>query len=418
LAIRQKLADANPAVTEFQSDLAQSHNDVGVVLRAIGEPEEALASFRKALVIQQELADANRAVTWFQSRLAVSHNDVGVVLSYAGEPAEALASHRQALAIWQKLANANHAVTEFQKGMAWSHKGIGAVLMEMRKPEEALASYRQALAIWQMLADANPAVTEFQNELVWSHQNFARELARTRKPEEALKSLEESLQLTKATHGPNHPATLAELAGVALGYLAVAAQQAWLGQELEWAATCERGLSLARDTKCVALAERVAKLCSLRPSNDERHRAALLLAQRAVELGKGSRDLAWFQMALGMAEYRSGHFAEADAALLAAMEAGNGNSQIAGTSAFYRALSLFRQGKPDEARQLATQAAAKMKPLPKDAKNPPTSGDYHDDLILWLAYREAKDTIKFEEKSGAGAELETRNKAKPKDGSP
>ena len=120
-----------------------------------------------------------------------------------------------------------------------------------------------------------------------------------------------------------------------------------------------------------------------------------------------------------MAEYRSCHFAEADAALLAAIEAGKDNPHIAGTSAFYRVLNLLRHGKPDEARQLATQAAAKMKPLPKDAKNPPTDdGGYQDDLILWLAYREAKDAIKFEEKSGAGAERETGNKAKPKDGSP
>jgi hypothetical protein len=126
--------------------------------------------------------------------------------------------------------------------------------------------------------------------------------------------------------------------------------------------------------------------------------------------------LAWFQLALGMAEYRSGHFAEADAALLAAMEASEGVSIIGGPSAFYRALSLFRQGKPDEARQLATQAAAKMKPLPKDAKN--LLASFHGDVLLWLAYREAKDTIKFEEKSGAGAEPEPRNKAKPKDGSP
>ena len=33
-------------------------------------------------------------------------------------------------------------------------------------------------------------------------------------------------------------------------------------------------------------------------------------------------------------------------------------------------MSLFRQGKPDEARKLATDAAAKMRPLPKDEKNP------------------------------------------------
>jgi len=159
-------------------------------------------------------------------------------------------------------------------------------------------------------------------------------------------------------------------------------------------------------------------MCSLRPSNDKRCRAALLLARRAVELGKGSRDLCWFQMALGMAEYRSGHFAETDAALLAAMETGKDNPHLAGTPAFYLALSLLRQGKPDEARQLATQAAAKMKPLPKDAKILLAGGSPHDDLILWLAYREAKDVIQFDEKSGAGAEPETRNKAKPKDRSP
>ena len=34
------------------------------------------------------------------------------------------------------------------------------------------------------------------------------------------------------------------------------------------------------------------------------------------------------------------------------------------------AMSLFRQGKEDEARQLAIEAASKMKPVPKDEKNP------------------------------------------------
>jgi hypothetical protein len=56
--------------------------------------------------------------------------------------------------------------------------------------------------------------------------------------------------------------------------------------------------------------------------------------------------------------------------------------------------------------------------MPKDAKNLLAGFGHHDDLILWLAYREAKDAIKFEAKSAAGAEPETRNKAKPKDGSP
>jgi hypothetical protein len=67
-----------------------------------------------------------------------------------------------------------------------------------------------------------------------------------------------------------------------------------------------------------------------------------------------------------------------------------------GTAALYRAMSLFRQGKEDEARTLATAAAAKMKPLPADEKNPLAGNARADDLILWMAYKEAKALIKFE----------------------
>ena len=59
-------------------------------------------------------------------------------------------------------------------------------------------------------------------------------------------------------------------------------------------------------------------------------------------------------------------------------------------------MSLFRQGKKDEARKLATEAAAKMKPLPADEQNPLAGGADHDDLILWLAYKEAKALIGFD----------------------
>jgi tetratricopeptide (TPR) repeat protein len=418
LAIRQKLAVANPTAAQFQSDLADSQNLIGVVLAQMGKRDEALAPLREALDIRQKLADDNRADTQLQCDLAQSHNNVGSILAQTGKPEEALESYRKELDIRQKLADAYPAVTMFQRLLAASHMGTGAVLVKTGKPEEALESYRKYLAIWEKLADANPSNTEFQNLLASRYDNIVDTLARMGKSEEALKYFEETLQRMKAKHGPNHSATLAALGGVALAYLEVAAQQAWFGQEQEWAATCERALSLAEDTKNVSVAERVAKMCCLRPSNDKRRRAALLLARRAVELGKGNRFLPYFQMARGMAEYRSGNFAEADAALFAAMESGKNHPHIAGTSAFYRAMCLFRQGKPDEARQQATQAAARMKPLPKDAKNPLAGGASDDDLILWLAYQEAKAAIKFDEKSGAGAEPEPPNKAKPKDGSP
>jgi WD40 repeat protein/serine/threonine protein kinase len=171
---------------------------------------------------------------------------------------------------------------------------------------------------------------------------------------------------------------------------------AWYGEDKELAAICTRALEAAKDTKDPGTADGAAKLCSLRPSDAKTHEAALVLARRAVELGKESGQLMYFQMALGMAEYRSSHFAEADAALIAAAKGGKNNPHVAGTSALYRAMNLFRQGKEDEARKLATMAAAKMKPLPKHEENPLAGYASADDLILWMAYKEAKALIKFE----------------------
>jgi WD40 repeat protein/serine/threonine protein kinase/tetratricopeptide (TPR) repeat protein len=180
-------------------------------------------------------------------------------------------------------------------------------------------------------------------------------------------------------------------------YLTVAALQAWLGQDKELAATCRRGLAKAKDTTVPETAERVAKACCLLPSIEKAQlEAALALARKAVELGKDSPHLPSFRMALGMAEYRSGHFAEADAALIAAAKGSKHNPHVAGTSAFYRAMSLFQQGKEDEARKLATPAAAKMKPLPKHEENPLAGYASADDLILWMAYKAAKALIKFD----------------------
>jgi hypothetical protein len=94
-------------------------------------------------------------------------------------------------------------------------------------------------------------------------------------------------------------------------------------------------------------------------------------------------------MGLGVAEYRNGHYPAANEALDAAARTAleGDRPRIQGTSGFYRAMSLFRQGQETEARQLFTETEAKMKPLPPAEGWPLTEGADHDDLILWLAYK-------------------------------
>ena len=177
--------------------------------------------------------------------------------------------------------------------------------------------------------------------------------------------------------------------------LKVAAFQAWFGQEKELAGTRQRILAFAKETNDAMTSEIAAKACSILPSTDKGQlELAVALGRRAVKLGWDGWE--WGPMALGMAEYRSGNAASADLALLAAAKEAPLNPHVTGTSAFYRAMSLFRQGEKDEARKLAIAAAAKMQPLPKDENNPLASGDTQEYLIMWLAYKEAKSLIKFD----------------------
>jgi hypothetical protein len=59
-------------------------------------------------------------------------------------------------------------------------------------------------------------------------------------------------------------------------------------------------------------------------------------------------------------------------------------------------MSLFQQGKENEDRKLASEAATQMKPIPQDEKNPLAGGATADDLTLRLAYKEAKTLIGFD----------------------
>ncbi len=52
LDIYRVLAEANPAVTDFRSSLAASHNGLGVLLTETGRPVEAEAEYRRALAIR------------------------------------------------------------------------------------------------------------------------------------------------------------------------------------------------------------------------------------------------------------------------------------------------------------------------------------------------------------------------------
>jgi tetratricopeptide (TPR) repeat protein len=304
------------------------------------------------------------------------HNLGRFRLSVSGDPA--IFAHERyrfaAMAItppWARLAAA-YWVTGDQQALDRLRKnhpaavttGIGDLYTSAEDWERAIAEYLKVLA-------DHPADAALAAKLATVYQAAGR----TR---EAL-----PLLATASSANPNDT----------FYALKVAALQAWFGQDKEFAATRHRVLASNGDTNLWYVVHWATESCSILPSNDKKEREAVLaLARKVVKAEKNE----WTLLSLGMAEYRSGNDAAAEEALRAAGEAKKNNPHVAGTSAFFRAMSLFRQGKRDEARKLVTEAAATMKPLPKDEQNPLAGKATPDDLILWLTYKEAKAMVQLD----------------------
>jgi tetratricopeptide (TPR) repeat protein len=172
-----------------------------------------------------------------------------------------------------------------------------------------------------------------------------------------------------------------------------AVELAWRGREREVSEIAAGLLKSAEGSKDPVVCDRAAKVCCLVPADPAQLADALQLARKAMET-KGKKSNA-FQLTLGMVEYHNGNLESAFKTFEAVADRAN-DDRITGTAAYYMAMIRFREGKPDEARKLATSAAAGMKPIPQDIENQLVGDADLNDLVLWLTYNRAKKLIGFD----------------------
>jgi tetratricopeptide (TPR) repeat protein len=332
----------------------------------------------ESLTLRQQLLALRRKVNGPEHpNTLLAMEDLGDYYAQAGRLDDAVKLWEDALVISRKVNGPEHPDTLFlMNTLADGYFGAG-------QPDKALNLREQALApSRKVLGPEHPFTRAVMNHLVESY--FAAGRIR-----DAVTLLEESVR-------SNPKDTEASLT--------LAIWQTSCGQDADYEVTRRRLLQQAEGTDQPVTAERAAKVACLRPSTN----AALLtnalnLAQRAVELGKKDQYLPFYQLALGLAEYRNAQYAAAEQTLTVAGETVgdhhdlgiDNRSEIQGTARLFRAMSLFKQDKLDEARKLFSQAEAEMPPLPKDESKPIVEGKPFDrDLIVrWLAYKEAKALI-------------------------
>jgi len=203
-------------------------------------------------------------------------------------------------------------------------------------------------------------------------------------------------------HGwPSHPPAATSVIDDRIAYDAMrfATLRLWLGEDAAYVATRREMLAVATSTNQPAAAERIARLAALRPIPEGPLReAALAYARSAVADGRTNAALPWYQLALGMVEYRCQDFQAADLALQDAGQVSQSTFRpdlLLPTVGFYRAMSLWQQGKRSQAGQLFNQTKSTMPPLPVTLDQTPLDdGACHDYLTLWLAYKEVEAMLR------------------------
>jgi Flp pilus assembly protein TadD len=146
-------AAAYRRVLALRPDIAEVHNNLGVILKNQGRLDQAAAEYQQAIALKPDFVEAC--------------NNLGNVLRQQGQLDQAAARYQQAIALKPDYAEA--------------HNNLGIILWQQDKLDQAVARYQQALALKPNFAEA--------------HNNLGNALKRQGKFDQALARFEQAIAL-------------------------------------------------------------------------------------------------------------------------------------------------------------------------------------------------------------------------------
>jgi tetratricopeptide (TPR) repeat protein len=118
---------------------------------ATGKPAEAEAEYRKALALYQKLADDNPAVTDFRVRMAYALTNLADAVRSLRRSAEARDGYDRAIALMERLVADDPTTAGNRTFVAWSLRRRGRARRDLGDPAGAAADARRALGMYEAL---------------------------------------------------------------------------------------------------------------------------------------------------------------------------------------------------------------------------------------------------------------------------
>jgi tetratricopeptide (TPR) repeat protein len=193
LDLQEKLAADSPAGAAHRKELADSHNNLGLLLEHTGRLPEAERAYRRALELCEQLvADAPSAAA--RKALATARLNLGNVLELTGQTRKAEAAYRAAQAAQEELVAESPEVPGNGQELATSRNNLGYLLWSHQRSRDAEPLYRAALDLLRPLA-TDAAEPTYRAKLAGTQRHLGILLAATGRSRDAEETFREALSL-------------------------------------------------------------------------------------------------------------------------------------------------------------------------------------------------------------------------------
>jgi serine/threonine protein kinase len=197
LAIREKLAAANPTNPAIRRELAASYLKVGSINWLQGKLDEAVDSNQKAVKINEEQVAADPLNIDLQVDLARSYSYLGDALTEKGALEEGLANQQKSLTMRQEL-KAVSKDKERAKEVGSSYAKLGDVLWRSGKLAESFESYDKAIKVFEPLLATYANDDDLRSRLEATYQRLGEALRRNKEYARALEYFEKCVKIDEA----------------------------------------------------------------------------------------------------------------------------------------------------------------------------------------------------------------------------
>jgi tetratricopeptide (TPR) repeat protein len=174
LEIREKLVADFPTVPAYRRALAVTLYNRGNSLYDLGQRPAAEQAYRRALDIQEKLVADFPTMPEYRLEMASGYNNLGTLLKDLGQRPAAEEAYRRALEIREKLVADFPTVPEYRQALARGLRSQGALLSEVGLRPAAEQALRRAADIQKQLAADFPTMPECRQELAWHYEDLGR----------------------------------------------------------------------------------------------------------------------------------------------------------------------------------------------------------------------------------------------------